>query len=190
MIARRTFHKSLLAAVTFAALAGSAGCTRWTVVRQAAPNPMNGATKFVLEPLHWENATVGGKTEAEYFSDKEPQQQQSYVTDKLETTALFVSQVKARGAVQWVVADPQAYIVRPIVEHWEPGFYAAVAHRDARMDLRVQILTPQGQVVDEFTTWAMAASTLTSPSTGGRMRTCGEDVGGVVGKYLTVRIGG
>ncbi|MBK7395969.1 MAG: hypothetical protein IPJ34_06595 [Myxococcales bacterium] len=195
MTDRRTFAKNalrtLFAVGALAAVAGSTGCTRWTIVRQAAPSPLNAASKFVLEPMHWENTSVGGKPEAQYFADKEPAQQQSYATDKVEATGLFVTNLKSHaGSVQWTTADPQAFIVRPIVEHWEPGFYAVVARQNARMDLRLQILTPQGQVVDEITVWSTAQATVTSPSSGQRMRMCGEDLGGVVGNYLSSRLGG
>lgn len=193
---RRTFARTALrstfALAALAALGAAAGCVRWTVLRQANPSPLNASSRFVIEPLHWETATVGGKSEAEYFADKDAKQRQSYTTDQVESAGLFAAALQRRAdRVQFAVpGDAQAFIVRPIVEHWEPGFYAAVVRRDARMDLRVQILDPRGQVVDEISTYSVAASTLTSPSTGGRMRTCGEDLGSITARYLVSRTGG
>ena len=185
---RRTFFRgSLLTLAAVSAL--GLGCVRWTIVHQAAPNPLVGA-KFALEPVHWEKTMVGAKNEAEYFADKGPDQQQSYATDKVETTSLFAARIKTAG-VQWVnPGDPQAFIVRPIVDQWEPGFYAAVVAKHSRMDLRLQILTAQGQLVDEITIWSQAHATMTSPSSGQRMRTCGDDLGNVAAKYLAQRSGG
>ncbi len=185
---RRSFVKQTslaLAAVSVLAL----GCVRWTIVRQAAPNPLMGA-HFILEPVHWESTQVGSKTEAEYFADKGPEQQQSYAADRLETTGLFAARIKTAG-VTWVMpGDAKAFIVRPIVEQWEPGFYAAVVAKNSRMDLRLQILTKEGQLVDEITIWSAAQATMTTPSTGQRMRICGDDLGNVAAKYLSQRNGG
>jgi hypothetical protein len=188
----RTAVRSTLAVCALAALGASAGCVRWTVLRQANPSPLNASSRFVVEALHWESATVGGKSEEAYFADKDAKQRQSYTTDQVESAGLFAAELQRRGGgLQFAVpGDPQAFIVRPIVDHWEPGFYAAVVRRDARMDLRVQILDPRGQVVDEIATYSVAASTLTNPSTGGRMRRCGEDLGSITARYLVSRTGG
>jgi hypothetical protein len=188
----RLLLRSTLALGAIGALGAAAGCTRWTVVAQANPSPMNVATKFVIEAPHWESTTVGGKSEAEYFAGKDEKQRQSYTTDQAEAGGLFVASLQRRAdGLQYAApGDPQAFVVRPIVDSWEPGFYAAVVRSDARMNMRVQILDPRGQVVDEIATWSVASSTMLTPSSGQRMRKCGEDLGSVTGRYLRSRTGG
>ena len=193
-------HRSTLATwftflCAFALTLLLAGCgPRWVIVRQANPNPLQGAAKFAIEPMHFESVSVGGKSEAEYMSGKDDKSVASWQEDKGGTTAAFTGRLQYKGGEAGLAfsgmppADEQTFIIRPIVTFWEPGFYVGVSHRDSEMRLTVQVIGPQG-VIDEITIYSRAGASLTSPSSGGRMRTCGEDLGNVVANYLKIRTG-
>jgi hypothetical protein len=169
------------------------GCVpRWTIRQQAVPNPLLGQRRFNLEGVHWEQLRVGEKSEAEYLGGKSPEQQQSFQSDKKMFEQRFVEALtsEARG-VQFVPAPPgdgAAFTVRPLVTFFEPGFYVGVARRDSEAELTVQVFSPDGKLVDEIAIHSRIAATLTSPSSGDRMRKCGDDLGGVTASYLSKRV--
>lgn len=164
---------------------------RWSIVHEATPDPFLGKTTFALEPLHFEQLLVGGKSEGEYRSDKSPEQNASWDEDKQSMNGMYQQSVVDHGeGLQFVAPAAGVFIVRPVVNFIEPGFYAAVARGDTSVNLTVQILSPDGQVLDEFTTSSRVAATMTNPSSGGRMRDAGADLGNVVAKYLKHRVFG
>ncbi len=172
---------------------GLVGCApRWVIRQQAAPNPLVGQRKFNLEGMHWEQLRIGGKTEAEYIGGKDAEQAASFQADKRTFEERFVGALTSQtNGAQYVPAPPgegSLYIVRPIVTFFEPGFYVGVAARDSEADITVQIFAPDGKPVDEVTIHTRIAATMTSPSSGDRMRKCGDDLGGVTAKYISLRV--
>ncbi|GAC1352245.1 MAG: hypothetical protein NVSMB1_13210 [Polyangiales bacterium] len=170
----------------------SIGCGHpWRIVRQASPNPMHGQTKFAVEPMHFDSMMVGGKTEATYQSGKTPEQQQGWQADKAgmngEFFATLLGQADGLQLTQGPPPDAQTFVVRPIVTFVEPGFYAYVAAISTNVKLTVQILGPQG-VLDEFTVENYQQATMTSPSSGGRMRSAANVLGRYVAAYLKERV--
>lgn len=171
------------------------GCSpRWVIRQQAVPNPLLNQRKFNLEGIHWDQLRIGGKTEAEYLGGKDAEQAASFQSDKRSFEEKFVGALTSRSeGIQYVPAPPGeagAFIVRPIVTFFEPGFYVGVAHRDSEADITVQIFSPDGKIVDEITIHSYVAATMTSPSSGDRMRKCGDDLGAVTAKYMTKRVTG
>ncbi len=169
------------------------GCgSRWQVVRQAAPNPLVGARKFAIEPLHYDALMVGGKSDAEYTAGKDDKDRASWMEDKKGTEVTFISALQEHGGGMQFSgmppADTQTFIIRTSVTFWEPGFYAAVAGHDSEMRANVQILGPQG-LIDEIVIASRVPATMVNPSSGGRMRSAGKDIGAVVASYLKNRSG-
>ena len=191
MRSRSLIHTLVLFAIV---LFVGIGCgPRWQVVRQASPNPLAGASKFALEPVHYESIVIGGKSDADYSAGKDEKERASWMEDKRGTDVAFTSELQARGEGLMFSgmppADQQTFIVRTSVVFWEPGYYAAVAARDSEMRINVQIIGPAG-VIDEFNVYSRIVATLYNPSTGGRMRSAGKDIGAVVASYLKKRVGG
>ena len=188
MIARRAF---VLLSFLVLALVGCG--PRWVIRQQATPNPFVGARKFNLEGIHWEQLMVGGKSEPEYLSGKDADQVKSFQGDKAGFQDRFVAQLLSRAqGIQLVPTppgEPGTYTLRAIVNHFEPGFYAYAAARDSEVDITVQIVAQDGKLIDEITIHSRIAATMTSPASGGRMRSAGEDLGNVTGKYLLKRTG-
>lgn len=170
------------------------GCgPRWVIRQQASPNPINGVRKFNLEGIHWEQLMVGGKSEAEYLAGKDADQIKSFQTDKAGFQDRFVAQLQSRAqGIQLMPTppgEPGLFTIRATVNHFEPGFYAYAAARDSEVDITVQIVAQDGKLIDEITIHSRIRATMTSPASGGRMRSAGEDLGNVTGKYLLNRTG-
>jgi hypothetical protein len=188
MIIRRAF---LVLSLLVLALAGCG--PRWVIHQQAMPNPLNGQRKFNLEGMHWENLRIGGKDEASYLSGKDEKQRASFQEDKAAFQERFIAGLTSRaqgiGLVPAPPGEPGLYTLRPSVTFFEPGFYAYAAARDSEADITIQIVAQDGKLIDEITIHSRVAATMTSPASGGRMRTAGEDLGNVTGKYVLLRTG-
>jgi hypothetical protein len=180
-----------LFALLFAVLMVACGPS-WRVVRQSNPNPLAGATKFAVEPVHYEALTIGGKSDAEYTMGKEEKERASWQEDKRATGVEFTTALQQNGAGMQIGGGPppdnQTFTVRASVVFWEPGFYALAA-RNSEMRMNIQILGPQG-VIDEIEVPVMIASNIYNPSTGGRMRSAGKRVGAILADYLRRRTAG
>ena len=164
---------------------------RWTVVAQTEPNPFVNQRVLAVEPMHFEGLVVGAKSEAEYVSDKDAEQQSSWTEDKRAFATRFAEHLtEALPQVQFVAAAPVAgpYIVRPIVTFIEPGFYAAIVAQPAEVRLTLELLSPRGEVLDRVKMTTTVASTMTNPSSGGRLRAAGEDLGEQVAAYIRTRV--
>jgi hypothetical protein len=177
--------------LTIASLAFITGCgPRWQVVKQANPNPMVADSKFFVEKPDFDAARVGGKSDAEYAAGKNPEQQASWAADK----AAFMEEfgngyTDARENVGAATAPGEGFVVKSHVTWIEPGFYAAVAARPTEVKMTVQVLDKAGVVQDEFLIHSAIQATLTNPSSGGRLRDAGKDLGHVVAKYMRKRTG-
>jgi hypothetical protein len=178
----------------FLALVVSLACVAcgppWSVVAVAVPNPFVNQRSFGVEPVHFEGVLVGDKPEAEYLSGKDGEQQRSFVDDKGSFAQRFAQQlVEELPEVQFVGAPgPSPFIVRPRVTFIEPGFYAYVAARSTEVQMTVEILGANGQVLDVVKFRANVAATMSNPSSGGRMRTAAEILGGYVAEYVRTRV--
>jgi hypothetical protein len=173
------------------------GCmhARWTVVRQATPNPFNVDATFAVEPLHFEHATVAGGTEAQYLADKNEDLKNLWESDKKQTAATYAERVSAdlaltaKPVVEGTPPDPKAYIVRATVLALEPGAFAGVAVKPTEIRILLQVLSPGGtQVLDEVKLRATVPAGSTSPTTGGRMRSAASDLGASTAEYLRSRV--
>ncbi len=163
----------------------------WTVIRQAAPNPMAGQNTFAVKPLSFDGLFVGEKTEQEYQSEKSADQQHSWQTDKVEMAQNFVAELRGQAAglgLSVSAGGGGKHIVRARVLFIEPGFYAYVAHHPTEVVLRLQVLTEHGAVLDEIEVRVAVAATMVSPSSGGRLREAGRRLGGIAADYLRHRV--
>lgn len=188
---RRTFLAST------ASLAALAACgPPYRILRLAVPNPLLRAGSFSVEPIHYEMLSVGGMPEAAYLAGKTPEQIASFTTDKVETAGRFVASLMGAAANngQRMIAGPppdaNTFVIRPFAIFYEPGVYAYAFARNTELELRVQVLTAQGTMLDEIATRAVVAASLYNPSSGGRMRGAGDQLGRYVAEYLRRRAQG
>ncbi|UQA62404.1 hypothetical protein [Polyangium aurulentum] len=163
----------------------------WTVVAQKTPNPFVNQRVFAVEPMHFEGLVVGEKSEAEYLAGKDAEQQSSWTEDKRALAMMFAEHLtQSLPQVQFVAAAPVAgpYIVRPVITFIEPGFYAGIVAQAAEVRLTLELLSPQGAVLDRVLMTSTVAATLTNPSSGGRLRAAGEGLGAQVAAYMRTRV--
>jgi hypothetical protein len=188
-------RRSLLA-VGLASLALLAtGCRNsWRVVAEAHPDPFIGQRNFGLVPIDYTNLHVGTKSEAQYLSEKAPENQQSFQIDKEalnEEFARSLIDIVRDDGINIVLASGPGdapFTIRPFVTSIEPGFYAYIANKPSYVEMALRITTPDGAILDEILLEHSTPATLTNPSSGGRLRADGSGLGKTVARYLLTRV--
>lgn len=183
----RALSARVLTSIVFAA-AGLAGCgPRWTVVRQASPNPMNVRSAFYVEPLSFDGMRVGEKSESGWMAEKSADTREKWAGDKAamnETLGDGFDSGRGKEIVR-ASAPAGAFVVRTRIDRYEPGYNAVVASSNGFVDATIDIVDPNGNVVDELVVHAEAGGM----SAGERARKCARIVGWTTGKYVRQRIG-
>jgi hypothetical protein len=192
---RRSSLALSLVALAMAALT-CIGCgPPWTVMVEAVPNPFFGQGKFVVMPIDFTGLRVGSKSEAEYLSGKDPNQQQSFAEDKRGINDQFVGALVDRARANGIRVDlatgPQdgPFVIRPSVRFVEGGFYAFVTAESSKVEMNIRITTPDGRILDEFMVAHGTQATMGNPSSGGRLRDDGRGLGYLVASYIAHRVG-
>lgn len=180
----------------------SAGCAHvdFQIESQQAPNPLFGARNFVVLPTSFEGLTVGEKSEAEYLSRKSAETAERWQDDKRGVDQEFFLALKSKASkkADLLVDQPEdalsageasgepAFLVRPRVTFIEPGMNIVVHSIPAQIDLRAEILTRDGDLID-----VVRLSTKTSGgySIRQRLREGAKRLGRRTGEYLAVRVG-
>lgn len=163
---------------------------RWTVVRQATPDPFLNHPAFSVEPLHFEPTQVGGKSEAAYLATKDPQQQQTWQADKEAMSERFAAGLAeaSDGLQVGGAAAPAGGLVRPVVTFIEPGYYAGISAGSTRVNMTVQILDAQKQVQDEIAISASIGANMVNSASGTRLRKAATELGKITASYLKTRV--
>jgi uncharacterized lipoprotein YmbA len=173
------------------ALVAASGCSPWTIVKQANPNPLAGQKALVAEPLHFESMKVGSKTEAEYLAGKDGKQQESWKADLASMTQLFADNLarQAKG-VQITAGSAGPLVVRPIVTMIEVGNFNGVFNIPTDVMVTLQIVDDKGTVLDDINYKITVAADLIRPSVGQRLRTAAELAAARAASYIQTRAGG
>jgi hypothetical protein len=185
----------------FAALAALlTGCSpNYHVIQQASPNPFVGQTRFAVMPVEMKGLRVGDKTEESYLAEKDEGQRESFRVDKEAMQhrfdAALVSGARDEG-IEVGAAGQAPFVIRPRITFVEPGFYAVVASGRSRVEMRIQITTPDGKVLDEIEAWnetdsrsgASVGGISLNPSSGGRLRDDAAGIGQTLADYLAERV--
>jgi hypothetical protein len=188
-----------------AALGLLTGCgAQWQVVHQTNPSPFVNQRRFAVAPIDYSGLMIGSKPEAEYLSEKDEGQKDSFIEDKKalneEFAKALISGVREEGITVELATGPASgpFVIRPSVAFIEPGFYAVVASGASEVRMTVRITTPDGRVLDEILVnhgtdsksgFSIGGISL-NPSSGGRLRKDGEGLGEIVANYLKERVGG
>lgn len=193
--------RHLLFAVLLALLALSGCAPKWTVLRQAEPNPFVGKTEFAVLPVDYGDLKVGEKSEAQYLSEKDEGQRASFAGDKQGMADNFLAALREEASaeglvVQQAAGEVKVFLLRPHVYFVEPGFYAVVASAPSQVAMKVTIESPDGKVLDEIELSHQTDSRSgfsvggisTNPSSGGRLRDDAAALGEAVGEYLVTRV--
>jgi hypothetical protein len=176
---------SLLLLLTSLLVVGCGGGHKWIVIRQAVPDPFAGHPQVIVEPVHFDQARVGEKSEVEYASEKKAEAQDKWEDAKAAFSESFGAALAQSPGVQ---VGPQGAVVRPIVTFIEPGYYAFVSARPSIVRLTIQLLDPQGAPQDEIVIEVKVGASMNRAGVGTRLREAGERMGTITGAYLRTRI--
>jgi hypothetical protein len=171
------------------------GCApKWTVIRQAEPNPFLGKKEFAVLPVDYKDLKIGEKTEQEYRDSKEAKTEGKFDGDKEAVSEKLIAAMKAQAKDEGLRVDSAAgevkapFIVKPWVQFMEPGFYAYMVNRNSEMRVRVTIETADGKELDVIElTHETPASMGPNISAGGRWRSDADWIGDAIGEYLIMR---
>jgi hypothetical protein len=175
--------------VPLLALAGGAvGCVPY-VAAQNGPPPLASYRSFIVEPMHFEQLSIGGKSEAEYLAGRNPSSRASWEGDKQAIAQEFLAGMMAHtGALQIGPAvqqpGPGTLIVRPICQFIEPGSFNGFFNLDTQVRVTEQILDPSGQLVDQVELDQTAVARMENPSSGGRLREAAAGLGHRAASHL------
>jgi hypothetical protein len=161
--------------------AGTAGCVPYVVAQQAPP-PLAAYRSFIVEPMRFDQLSVGDKSEAEYVAGKNPGARASWEGDKQAVAQEFLAGMMAHaGALQIGPAvqqpGPGTLIVRPYCQFIEPGHFNGFFNLDTHVRVMAQILDPAGQVLDQVELDATSVARMDNPSSGGRLREAAASLG-------------
>jgi hypothetical protein len=128
------------------------GCSRdLVVVKQAEPNALESAPRFVLAPLVLEGAHIDGSSEAEYAQAHTEDDVASYADDKASMQRTFEIVLLTEASVAPFSVDTTkpkaaAFLISPRLESVTPG---GGLLSSADVAIRVQIQNPDGSLIDE-----------------------------------------
>jgi hypothetical protein len=171
---------------------GCGGGPQWIVHSQANPDPFLNQHNFAVVPTDYTGYMVGGKSEADYLSDKKPDQQASYQADKQGIDEMLVNALAGKSAGAGIqisrATGPEAapFQIHPVVQWLEPGYYVGISAAPAELRVLVRFTSPDGKVLDEIEVHKKAKGL----ATGQRLRMAAEQVGNATAAYLATRVNG
>lgn len=187
-IQRRLFLGCAIVAVT-----GCGGTIPWRVVSQANPNPLMGQKQFVVAPVDFSKLTVGAKPEAQYLSEKSPEDRKGWEDAKAAFQEEFDKAIRATGTQAGLnisLGETGApFVIRPKVDYIEPGYYAYVSSSSSGVKVTMKITSADGKDVDEVLLEHHTSASMGSASVQSRVRGDGEGMGAQAAQYVAQRTG-
>lgn len=162
----------------------------YVIIRQAQPSPFTEICSLQLDPVHFEGMRVGDITEDAWMAHKNEREQHSFGEDKRTMNENFNNAISERVGPRTIQATAP-FILVPRVLFYEPGFYGGVVARDTQVDMQIAIVDAKSnREVDVVESSVLIPSNLINPSTGGRFRSAGKQLGALFSRYLAERLGG
>ncbi len=189
--------RSMLAVMVAAlALLFGQGCTHWTVVKQANPNPFVGQKKFVLEEPSFDGLMVDTRTEADFKSGRSSEENGRWDADKKRVVEAFVAALRDdTHDLEWASEPGDAVLVRTHITNMHGGISAGIVSTAAHVAMTVQLLKGN-EVLDEIVTAGEYSQNesihVGGVATGGysgsdRLGKAADKLGGYVASYLASR---
>ena len=171
------------------------GCgPKWIVVTQAAPNPFVNQSRFSVLPIDFTGLEIGAKPESVYLSEKSQEQRESFNGDKAgvneEFTGAIIKQARELGLDVVLATGPNdaPFQIRPSVAWLEPGFFAGIMSAPSVVRMKLQIVLPDGRVLDEIRLQHATPGSFINAASGSRLREDGKVLGVLTAKYLNSRV--
>jgi hypothetical protein len=111
------------------------------VVSQASPNPLVGVKKYAVARVTWEGFTYEGRPEAAWQATRSPEQRASFANDKVVITE------KILKTLQTNQDDGESFVAASGAPA-HTLHYNVSAYDDGKFHWSLEILDPQGVVVD------------------------------------------
>jgi hypothetical protein len=170
------------------------GCVnKYTVVRQAAPNPLSPDRHLVLAPLQFDGLTIDELPEADWRARRTPQQNASFDGDKHFMVARFGERLAQRlhdaglSVVSPGEADEQTLTIRPVLHKLTMGYYGFIVGDDSHADLTVQIVDAGNNVLDEIAVHSAGKADESGISFTDRLGKAARKAADLCAKYLAER---
>lgn len=187
-------RRSAFAIALFMLAALIMGCgPPWQIVKQATPDPFMGKKSFVVLPVNFTGLRVGEKDEASYLAEKDQEARNNWAGDKEGINGEFIKSLQIQANKAGIQVTPSAapagaeFIIKPVVAWVEPGYYIGISAGSSRVNMTVQITTPDGAVLDEILLQHGTGGSIQNAAVGTRLRQDGEDIGHYLGRYLIFR---
>jgi hypothetical protein len=187
-----SFARLLLLACLVTVPAVTTGCRDRYVVRHAAsPNPLKQVRRFALEPLAFD-VRVDGKPEVDWLAKAPEDKRAHWPAGKTAMIAAFqrglASDAQSSGiTIEQTPAKEGTNRIRATVRHVETGLFAGPTSSDTMVEIDVEILSPDGKVIDAITSRASVPATALNLELEDRLRDAAKDVGENVARYLKER---
>ncbi len=149
--------------------------------------------RFVIEPMHDELLRVNDRWEEDWLRDRSESQAVAWTRDKGVLDVRF-TQALVQHAAGIVFVSTRAMtatdlVIRPSVTHIEPR-NAFAGTGSTTVDLTVQLVSPDGTIVDETTLLTHTSGSWMQLTITDQLRTAGNALGAQYGEYLRARLAG
>lgn len=177
-----------LAVALVTATAASAACAPYSVVQKSGPpSALMGVTQVAVR-FDWSQVKVLGKSEQEYLSEKNAEEQADFAKIKLETDAAILQGLQdGGGGAQFGAAaeDLDAAAPQLVVKYGyvQTGIYTPVYSLPSKVTTRLE-WSRDGKVTDVIETSSTIGASLTTPSDHQRMEMAGRNIGKAAGKFF------
>jgi hypothetical protein len=188
-------RRSLLALTVALFALALIGCgPKWVVVMQAVPDPFINQSRFSVLPVDFTGLEIGAKPEAIYLAEKTAEQRESFLNDKAgvneEFTGGLMKEARELGLDVVLATGPNdaPFQIRPSIAWLEPGFFAGIVGAPSEVKMRLQIVLPDGRVLDEILMKHATPGNITTAASGTRLRSDGKGLGALTATYLSSRV--
>jgi hypothetical protein len=178
-------NRSMIAAAILACLSACGGT--WKVVRQAPADRLASGT-FVVSQCDFSRITVDGKPEQEMLVGASEAAKRGWGDIKNAINAEFSKAFADRSQGYTVRFSGSGLTVKPFIEFISPGCYTGFCSSILRAT--VQILSPEGTVLDEVQFESKHSGAATEPTAAMRLRIDSRNVGWDVAEYVNNRVTG
>jgi hypothetical protein len=189
MSARTRLRHLALAAALLTVTAADTACAPYAIVQRSGPPSALQGVGQVAVRFDWSQVSVLGKSEQEYLSEKNAEEQADFAKIKLETDAAILQGLQDNGGgAQFSAATAELDAAAPQVVvkygYVQTGIYTPVYSLPSKATTRFE-WSRDGKVTDVIETSATVGASLTTPSDHQRMEMVGRNIGRAAGKFFT-----
>lgn len=171
-------------------LFSSCTAAQTAVIRSAEPNPFVGAEGFAFEDVAYIDLQVDGRTEQEYLSELDAEEQVDWSEDKQRIQSVIEESAAEEGEGVLHFFDSAPFRIRPIIRKIESGYYRIPAWSAVtKVFVTFEITDAEGQVADVIQcNDSVAFEVFANPTVSGRLESAARAIGDLLAEYLESRV--